>query len=349
MSLKIGIIGLPNVGKSTLFQAITKKQVEAQNYAFTTIEPNIGIVNVPDERLFELARVSQAAKIVPATATFVDIAGLVKDAHKGEGLGNKFLSNIREVNAIVHLMRTFSDPDVIHVHGTVNPKTDYEVIITELILADLETVTKRIENLEGKARSGDKQAHTEIDILQKVKSGLEKGTSARDIELSNDERLIVRELQLLTAKPELKVFNVDEKDVAHVPEGGIAISAKIESELAELSAEDAREFLKDLGWKEPGLDRLIRAAYSLLDLITYFTSGPKESRAWSVRRGSTAPEAAGEIHSDFEKAFIKAEVINWKDFVAHGEMGAKEKGLMHLEGKDYIVQDGDVMYFHTNA
>ncbi|MFA5030490.1 MAG: redox-regulated ATPase YchF [Patescibacteria group bacterium] len=349
MSLKIGIIGLPNVGKSTLFQAITKKQVEAQNYAFTTIEPNIGIVNVPDDRLFELARVSQAAKIVPATATFVDIAGLVKDAHKGEGLGNKFLSNIREVNAIVHLMRTFSNPDVIHVHGTVNPKTDYEVVITELILADLETIIKRIENLEGKARSGDKQAHVEINILQKVKSGLEKGVSARDIELSDDERLIMRTLQLLTAKPELKVFNVDERDVTHAPEGGIAISAKIESELAELSAEDAQEFLKDLGWKEPGLDRLIRAAYSLLDLITYFTSGPKESRAWSVHRGSTAPVAAGEIHSDFEKAFIKAEVINWKDFVAHGELGAKEKGLMHLEGKDYIVQDGDVMYFHTNA
>lgn len=349
MPLKIGIIGLPNVGKSTLFQAITKKQVEAQNYAFTTIEPNIGIVHVPDERLSELARVSASAKIIPATATFVDIAGLVKDAHKGEGLGNKFLSNIREVHAIVHLMRTFTDADVTHVHGDIDPKNDYEVIITELILADLETVVKRIEALEGKARTGDKASQTELAALQKIRTGLEAGTRARDIKLSDDERLQINELQLLTSKPELKVYNVDERDNAAAPDDGIAISAKIEAELAELSSEDAQAFLQDLGWKEPGLNRLIRAAYELLNLITYFTSGPKETRAWSVQRGSTAPQAAGEIHSDFEKQFIKAEVIGWKDFVAFGELGAKEKGLMHLEGRDYIVQDGDVMYFHTNA
>ncbi|PIS41763.1 MAG: redox-regulated ATPase YchF [Candidatus Kerfeldbacteria bacterium CG08_land_8_20_14_0_20_42_7] len=349
MPLKIGIIGLPNVGKSTLFQAITKKQVEAQNYAFTTIQPNIGIVQVPDERLFELARVSSSIKIIPATATFVDIAGLVKDAHKGEGLGNKFLSNIREVNAIVHLMRTFTDADVTHVHGGINPKNDYEVIITELILADMETVLKRIEALEGKARTGDKGSQIEFLALQKVRTGLETGKRTRDIELTDDEQARINELQLLTSKPELKVYNVDERKNSRTPTDGIAISAKIESELAELSDEDARVFLQDLGWQEPGLNRLIRSAYSLLSLITYFTSGPKETRAWSVRHGSTAPEAAGEIHSDFEKQFIKAEVITWKDFVAHGELGAKEKGLMRLEGRDYIVEDGDVMYFHTNA
>jgi len=349
MSLKIGIIGLPNVGKSTLFKAITKKQVETQNYAFTTIEPNIGIVDVPDHRLGELARVSDSAKVIPATATFVDIAGLVKDAHKGEGLGNKFLSNIREVNAIVHLMRTFDDPDVAHVHGTLNPQNDYEVIMTELILADLETVTKRIEAVEGKARSGDKPAKNELALAEKLKAGLEKGLPAREIELSDDEQNAANELQFLTAKPELKVYNVDERDVEHAPEGGIAISAKIEAELVELKKEDAQAFLQDLGWKEPGLDRLIRAAYTLLGLITYFTSGPKETRAWSIPQGATAPEAAGEIHSDFEKVFIKAEVINWKDFVALGEHGAKDKGLMHLEGREYIVQDGDVIYFHTGA
>lgn len=349
MSLKIGIVGLPNVGKSTLFTALTKKRVEAQNYAFTTIEPNVGVVAVPDPRLEKLSTISDSAKTIPAMATFVDIAGLVKDAHKGEGLGNQFLANIREVHAIIHVLRAFKDPDVTHVHGTIDAREDHEVITTELILADLATVQKRISVIEGKARSGDALASTELEALQKVKTALEEGTVARSIELADEEMEHVKPLQLLTFKPELKVYNVDEEDASKQFENGIAISAKIESELVELSDEDARQMLQSLGWKEPGLHRLIRTAYSLLDLITFFTSGKKETRGWSTRKGATAPEAAGEIHSDFEKGFIKAEIINWEDFVQHGEQGAKSKGHMHLEGKDYIMRDGDVAYFHIKA
>lgn len=350
MALTIGIIGLPNVGKSTLFTALTKKRAEIQNYAFTTIEPNVGIVNVPDVRLTELARVSQSVKIVPATATFVDIAGLVKNAHKGEGLGNKFLSNIREVNAIVHVIRDFENKDITHVHGKIDPREDYDVITTELLFADLATIEKRIQAVEGKARSGDKQSNRELVVYRTLQEQLSKGTVARDISLPDEDAPLVKELQLLTAKPELKVYNVDEKDVAKDLPGGIVISAKIEAELADLSEEEAKEMLEALNIKEPGLNRLIRESYQLLNLITYFTSGPKETRGWAISRGMNAQQAAGEIHSDFEAGFIKAEVTFWKDFVdCRGEANAKAKGRMHLEGKEYIVQDGDVMFFHTRA
>lgn len=350
MALKIGIVGLPNVGKSTLFTALTKKQVEAHNYAFTTIEPNVGIVDVPDPRLHELARVSKSASVIPAMATFVDIAGLVKDAHKGEGLGNQFLSNIREVHAIVHVLRTFSQSDVTHVHGEVNANVDYDVITTELILADLSVVDKRIAAVEGKARSGDKTAFKEHELFVAVKTHLETGNPARTFTVPDDGITTFASLQLLTAKPELKVFNVDEKDAAIPREDGIAISAKIEAELTELSDEEARTMLNDLGLSEPGLNRLIRKAYELLGLITFFTSGEKETRGWSIPRNATAREAAGAIHSDFQDQFIKAEVIYWKDFVdLGGEQQAKATGKMHLEGKEYVVKDGDVMYFHTSA
>lgn len=358
MSLQIGIVGLPNVGKSTLFKALTKKQIDIANYPFCTIDPNVGVVEVPDERLAALSIVSKSEKIIPTTIEFVDIAGLVKGAHEGEGLGNKFLATIRQVDAIAHVVRSFNDPNIIHVHGEVNPKSDQEVINLELIFADLASVSKRLEGLAGKARSGDKEAQMLLEVLEKVKTTLESGNLASAVETQlqlPDEKKILKELQLLTTKPQLIVHNVDETQphlTSPLPKGEdagrgwVSISAKIESELAELPDEDRVAMMKDLGLQESGLDRLIQASYELLELITYFTSGPMETRAWTIRRGTKAPQAAGVIHTDFERGFIAAEVIRWKDLVAcNGETLAKEKGLLRLEGKDYTVADGDVMHF----
>ena len=351
MSLQIGIVGLPNVGKSTLFKALTKKQVDIANYPFCTIDPNVGVVEVPDHRLKQLAVVSKSEKIVPATIEFVDIAGLVKGAHEGEGLGNKFLSHIREVDAIAHVVRSFSDTNVIHVSGKVDPTSDQEVINMELIFADMATVGKRLEGLAGKARSGEKDAQLLLSILEKVKVALEEGKLASTVEpMLNlaEEKKMFTQLQLLTTKPQLIVINVDEGGPLS-PEGvdgRIAISAKIESELAELPDEDRAAMMKDLGMERSGLDTLVTSAYKLLNLITYFTSGTMETKAWTIHAGDTAPKAAGVIHTDFEKGFIAAEVIPWKTLVdLGGEAAAKEKGLLKLEGKEYIVKDGDVMHF----
>lgn len=355
MSLQIGIVGLPNVGKSTLFKALTKKQVDIANYPFCTIDPNVGVVEVPDNRMAELARVSKSKKIVPTTIEFVDIAGLVKGAHDGEGLGNKFLSHIREVDAIAHVVRSFSDPNVIHVQNKVDPDNDREVINLELIFADLASIQKRSEGLAGKARTGDKEAALLQAVLEKVRVALELGklasTAGAELQLP-DEKKVFKELQLLTAKPQLIVVNTDEGETPLTPtlspieRGSVSISAKLEAELAELSDEDRKSMMTDLHLNESGLDRLITAAYELLNLITYFTSGEMETRAWTITRDTKAPQAAGVIHTDFEKGFIAAEVIKWRDLVeCDGEAKAKEKGLMRLEGKEYIVQDGDVMHF----
>ncbi len=351
MSLQIGIVGLPNVGKSTLFKALTKKQIDIANYPFCTIDPNVGVVEVPDERMAALAVVSKSEKIIPTTIEFVDIAGLVKGAHEGEGLGNKFLATIRQVDAIAHVVRSFNDPNIIHVHGQVNPTSDEEVINLELIFADLASVQKRLEGLSGKARSGDKEAQMLLMVLEKVKTVLEAGNLASMVEAQlqlPEEKKILKELQLLTTKPQLIVINVDECNdaVAEHKKGTVSISAKLEAELSELSNDDRLAMMKDLGLQESGLDRLIQASYELLELITYFTSGPMETRAWTIRNGTKAPQAAGVIHTDFERGFIAAEVIGWKDLVdCNGEAVAKEKGLLRLEGKEYTVADGDVMHF----
>lgn len=346
MSFSIGIVGLPNVGKSTLFQALTKKQVDTSNYPFATIDPNVGVVAVPDERLDVLTKFSKSAKTVPTTIEFTDIAGLVKGASTGEGLGNKFLANIRNVDAICHVVRAFTDKNVIHVHGNIDPKSDEETILYELAMSDVEQVTRALENARGKARTGDKDAAKLVALLERVAEALNKGEPARTLAYSDEEQVVMKQYNLLTMKPILKILNVDEQDNEQHGEE-LKISVKLESELVVMEPDEAKAFLKELGWKESGLDHLIRASYELLGLITYFTTGTDESRAWTITKGTKAPQAAGVIHTDFEKGFIRAEVINWKTLIEAGsETAAKAKGLMRMEGKEYVFQDGDVANFH---
>mgnify|MGYP003626953102 CR=1 FL=1 len=366
MGFNCGIVGLPNVGKSTLFNALTETaQAEAANYPFCTIEPNTGRVSVPDERLRKIAKISKSAQEVPTWLEFVDIAGLVRGASKGEGLGNKFLGHIREVAAIVHVLRCFDDGGVTHVEDSVDPIRDAEIVETELMLADLESLEKRIGPMEKRAKSGDKEAKSLLPLMQRVLAVLQDGQPARTVTVSDDEAPAFRALQLITAKPVLYVCNVDEESAAEGNElsarvaemaaatgqSCVLVSAAIEAEVAQLgSAEEKAEYLESLGLTETGLARVIRAGYELLHLITYFTSGPKESRAWTIARGTRAPQAAGVIHTDFEKGFIRAETISYDDFVSlNGEQGTKEAGKMRLEGKEYVVQDGDIMLFRFNV
>lgn len=346
MSFSIGIVGLPNVGKSTLFQALTKKQVDTSNYPFATIDPNVGVVAVPDERLDLLTAFSKSVKTVPTTIEFTDIAGLVKGASTGEGLGNKFLANIRNVDAICHVVRAFSDPNVVHVSGKVDPASDQQTILYELAMSDLEQVTRACENLPGKVRTGDKDAEKTLRLLEKIQTVLNGGNPASSAVLDDDERLLLKPYNLLTMKPLLTVLNVDEQDnEQHGDE--LKISVKLESELVGMELNEAQAFLAELGWKESGLDHLIRASYELLGLLTFFTAGTDETRAWTIPAGTKAPQAAGVIHTDFEKGFIRAGVINWKTLLDAGsETAAKAKGLMRMEGKEYVFQDGDVAEFH---
>jgi ribosome-binding ATPase len=364
MSLKCGIVGLPNVGKSTLFNALTRAGIAAENYPFCTIEPNVGIVEVPDARLAALAAIAKPQKAIPAAVEFVDIAGLVAGASKGEGLGNQFLANIRETDAIAHVVRCFEDPNVVHVAGRIDPIDDIETINTELALADLATVDRQLSKVEKAARAGgDKEAQRSLAVLTKVRAALNEARPARTADLYDEERALLAPYFLLTMKPTLYVANVAEHGFADNPmlerlraraaeEGApvVAISAALEAQIADLDADDKALFLDDMGMTEPGLDRLIRAAYERLGLHTYFTAGPKEVRAWTIPFHATAAQAAGVIHTDFERGFIRAEVIAYGDYLAHhGEQGAKEAGKMRLEGKDYIVRDGDVMHFRFNV
>ncbi|MBI3371604.1 MAG: redox-regulated ATPase YchF [Betaproteobacteria bacterium] len=364
MSVKCGIVGLPNVGKSTLFNALTKAGIAAENYPFCTIEPNVGIVAVPDARLAKLAEIDKPLKVIPAAVEFVDIAGLVAGASKGEGLGNKFLANIRETDAIAHVVRCFEDPNVVHVTGAVDPVSDIETINTELALADLASVEKQLSKNSKLAKTGgDKEAQRLVAVLEKAQAALDQAQPVRSLDWAKEELVILKPLFLLTMKPTLYVANVAEhgfKDnpflasvEAHAGKEGsgvVAISAALEEQIADLSDDDKQIFLADMGLQEPGLNRLIRAAYGVLGLQTFFTAGPKEVRAWTVHVGDTAPQAAGVIHTDFEHGFIRAEVTAYDDYIAcKGEQGAKDKGKLRVEGKEYVVQDGDVMHFRFNV
>ena len=363
MGIQCGIVGLPNVGKSTLFNALTQAEIAAENYPFCTIDPNVGVVPVPDARMDELAAIVNPQQCLPATVEFVDIAGLVAGASQGEGLGNKFLANIRDTDAIAHVVRCFVDDDVIHVSGSVDPIRDIEIIHTELVLADLETISKSAERAAKVAKTGEKAAKARYELLLRLEAHLNEGHAARSLELSKEERFALREYNLITVKPTLYVANVDEEGFENNPlldkvtayaaqegSGLVAVCAQIEGEIAMLDEADKAEFLAELGQEEPGLNRVIRATYELLGLQTYFTAGVKEVRAWTVKVGATAPQAAGVIHTDFEKGFIRAEVTAYEDYVAlNGEQGAKAAGKLRLEGKEYIVKDGDVMHFRFNV
>ncbi len=363
MAIQCGIVGLPNVGKSTLFNALTNAGIDAANYPFCTIEPNVGRVLVPDERLDPLVKIVNPERVQQTFVDFVDIAGLVKGASQGEGLGNQFLANIRETDAIAHVVRCFENDDIIHVSGKIDPIDDIEIINTELALADLASTERFLQRVEKVAKSGNKEAQAQVEVLKKIIPTLNDGKSVRSLNLSSDEKLLVRDLQLLTIKPVMYIANVNEDGFENNPllekveeyakaEGAfvVPICAAIESEIAQLDDDEKAEFLNEMGFEEPGLNRVIRAGYQLLNLETYFTAGVKEVRAWTIKKGSTAPQAAGVIHTDFEKGFIRAEVIAYKDFVEFkGEAGAKEKGKMRLEGKEYIVQDGDIMHFRFNV
>jgi hypothetical protein len=365
-NLQIGIVGLPNVGKSTLFNAITKAGAEAANFPFCTIEPNVGVVEVPDERIYKLAKLFNPKKLTPAFTRFVDIAGLVAGASKGEGLGNQFLSHIRETDAIAHVVRCFADSNITHVEGTIDPVRDMGIINTELCLADLDTVSKRKIKAEKLAKSGNKEAKMLIELLDKIYESLQEGISARALALNEDELKMIKELNLLTVKPMLYVLNISEDDISNplsnefvkiaISEAEkenakwVTISAGIEQEVSELDKEEAKIFLEDLGEKEPGLNRLIRSAYSMLGLINFFTVGEDECRSWTVKSGTKAPNAAGKIHTDIERGFIKAEIISYDEMMKCGSFAAaRDKGLLRIEGKEYIIKDGDIAYFRFNV